>query len=89
MNGSSAQSPQPPQSLPQQQYHPTSLGTTNYSTFMTTEQQASMMERQRAQLAQQQGTQHQARSAAQASASTMGSPTKTQINGSSAVAAGL
>ena len=88
MNGGSAQSPQPQQSLPQQQYHQPPLGPTNYSTFMTTEQQSSMMERQRAQLAQQQGTQHQARSAAQASASTMGSPTKTQINGSSAVVAG-
>ncbi|TAQ87636.1 hypothetical protein B7494_g4064 [Chlorociboria aeruginascens] len=60
------------------------LGPTNYNTFMTTEQQSSMMERQRAQLAQQQGTQHQARNAAQAGA--MGTPSKPQING---VPAGL
>jgi hypothetical protein len=79
MNGAS-QSPQPQQT-------PQPLGlTTPYSTFMTTAEQASMMERQRAQLAQQQGLQQQARNAAQAS--TMGSPPKTQVNGS-ALAAGL
>jgi hypothetical protein len=76
-NGSSSQSPQPQQTQHQQ---PQPLGPTNYSTFMTTEQQSSMMERQRAQLAQQQaGTQQQARQMAQAA---MGSPSKTQINGS-------
>jgi hypothetical protein len=53
---------------------------------MTTEQQATMMERQRAQLAQQQGMQQQARNAAQAA---MGTPSKPQVNGNSAVAAGL
>jgi hypothetical protein len=79
MNGGNSQSPQP-------QYTQTT-GLTNYSTFMTQEQQSSMMERQRAQLAQQQGTQQQARNAAQAGA--MGSPSKTQVNGASAVAAGL
>jgi len=53
---------------------------------MTPEQQSSMMERQRAQLAaQQQGTQHQARNAAQAGA--LGSP-QPQISAGSAVAAG-
>jgi hypothetical protein len=78
-NGAS-QSPQP-------QHTPQPLGlTTPYSTFMTTAEQASMMERQRAQLAQQQGLQQQARNAAQAG--TMGSPPKTQVNGS-ALAAGL
>ena len=79
LNGGNSQSPQP-------QYTQTT-GLTNYSTFMTQEQQSSMMERQRAQLAQQQGTQQQARNAAQAGA--MGSPSKTQVNGASAVAAGL
>ncbi|RDL31869.1 Uncharacterized protein BP5553_09271 [Venustampulla echinocandica] len=72
----------------QAQYTPlpaTSL--TNYSTFMTQEQQSSMMERQRAQLAaQQQSAQQQARNAAQAA---LGSPSKTPVNGNSAVAAGL
>jgi hypothetical protein len=73
-NGASPQSPQP-QNAPQM------LGlTTPYSTFMTTAEQASMMERQRAQLAQQQGLQQQARNAAQAGV--MGSPPKTQVNGS-------
>ena len=81
MNGGSNPSHQP-QTAPQQQ-----LGPTNYNTFMTTEQQSSMMERQRAQLAQQQGLQQQmARNAAQAG--TMGSPSKSPINGN-AVTAGL
>lgn len=76
-----------PSPQPQPQGAPQPLGlTTPYSTFMTTAEQASMMERQRAQLAQQQGLQQQARNAAQAG--TMGSPPKTQINGS-ALAAGL
>jgi hypothetical protein len=79
MNGGSSQSPQPQHTQP-------ALGPTNYSTFMTTAEQASMMERQRAQLAQQQGLQQQARNAAQAGA--MGSPSKTQVNGNP-VAAGL
>ncbi|KAM3086414.1 hypothetical protein ACMFMG_000549 [Clarireedia jacksonii] len=83
-NGSS-QSPQPQPSSATAQPHHQPLGPTNYSTFMTAEQQSSMMERQRAQLAQQQGTQHQARNAAQASA--MGSP-QPQITSNSAVAAG-
>jgi hypothetical protein len=74
-NGHSSHSPQP--HVPQQSL-------TNYSTFMSAEQQSSMMERQRAQLAQQQGTQQQARQMAQAA---MGSPTK-QINGNP-VPAGL
>jgi len=57
-----------------------------YSTFMSAEQQASMMERQRAQLAQQQGMQQMARNAAQAGV--MGSPSKSQVN-ANAVPAGL
>ena len=81
MNGGSAPSHQP-QHPPQQPQ----LGPTNYSTFMTTEQQSSMMERQRAQLAQQQSLQHMARNTAQAGA--MGSPSKSQVNGN-AVTAGL
>ena len=80
MNGGPSPSPQP-QHAPQQP-----LGPSNYATFMTTEQQASMMERQRAQLAQQQGMQQMARNAAQAG--TMGSPSKSQVNGN-AVPAGL
>ena len=68
--------------VPQPQAPQQSL--TSYSTFMSAEQQSSMMERQRAQLAQQQGTQHQARQMAQAA---MGSSPK-QINGSP-VPAGL
>lgn len=74
-NGHPSQSPQP--HVPQQSL-------TNYSTFMSAEQQSNMMERQRAQLAQQQaGTQQQARQMAQAA---MGSPSK--INGNP-VPAGL
>jgi hypothetical protein len=80
MNGGPSPSPQP-QHAPQQ-----TLGPSNYATFMTTEQQASMMERQRAQLAQQQGMQQMARNAAQAGV--MGSPSKSQVNGN-AVPAGL
>ncbi len=87
INGSTSQQTpqQAPQQSSQQQYVPqTSSG---YSTFMTMEQQSSLMDRQRAQLAaQQQAAQQQARSAAQ---SAMGSPSKTQVNGSNPVAAGL
>jgi hypothetical protein len=79
MNGTPTQTPQP-------QYAHQPTGPSNYQTFMTTEQQATMMERQRAQLAQQQGMQQQARNAAQAA---MGTPSKPQVNGNSAVAAGL
>ena len=79
VNGGSSQSPQPQHAVQQ------ALGPTNYSTFMTTEQQSHMMERQRAHLAAQQETQQQARQLAQAA---MGSPPKAQVNGS-AVAAGL
>ena len=63
------------------------LGATGYHTVMTAEQQSTMMERQRAQLAQQQGTQQHARNAAQAGA--MGVSPTPQINGGSAVTAGL
>ena len=89
------QNPVPPQTMnggsaplnQQQNASQQQLGPTNYNTFMTTEQQSSMMERQRAQLAQHQGLQQQiARNAAQAG--TMGSPSKSQVNGS-AVTAGL
>lgn len=77
MNGTSTQA------APQQQYVSQAPSSSSYSTFMTTEQQSSLMDRQRAQLAQQQAhAQQQARLAAQASA--MGSPPK--VNG---VAAGL
>ena len=79
INGTPTQAPQP-------QYAHQPTGPSNYQTFMTTEQQATMMERQRAQLAQQQGMQQQARNAAQAA---MGTPSKPQVNGNSAVAAGL
>ncbi|KAI9743224.1 MAG: hypothetical protein M1818_003070 [Claussenomyces sp. TS43310] len=48
------------------QQAPGTLGATGYHTVMTAAEQSTMMERQRAQLAQQQGAQHQARSAAQA-----------------------
>ena len=86
MNGGHAPSPQL-QHTPQQQTGQT-MGQTasGYSTFMSAEQQASMMERQRAQLAQQQGMQQTARNAAQAGM--MGSPSKSQVNGN-AVPAGL
>ncbi|KAH6677391.1 hypothetical protein B0J14DRAFT_535867 [Halenospora varia] len=81
MNGATPQ-PTQPQYNPHQ---PTQM--TNYSTFMTQEQQSSMMERQRAQLAAQQAAaQQQARSQAQAG---LGSPSKNQVNGTNAVAAGL
>jgi hypothetical protein len=86
MNGSASQTPQP--------FGHQSSGLTNYSTFMTAEQQESMVGRQRAQLAAQQAqlaaqqanAQQQARNAAQAA---MGSPSKTQVNGGNPVAAGL
>jgi hypothetical protein len=85
MNGSASQSPQP--------FAHQSTGLTNYSTFMTAEQQESMVGRQRAQLAAQQAqlaaqqaSQQQARSAAQAA---MGSPSTTQVNGGNPVVAGL
>ncbi|KAG0647268.1 hypothetical protein D0Z07_7244 [Hyphodiscus hymeniophilus] len=79
LNGGSTPSHQQ-QSVPQPP-----LGPTNYQTFMTTEQQSSMMERQRAQLAQQQGLQQQiARNAAQAG--TLGSPSKSQVNGNALTA---
>jgi hypothetical protein len=62
------------------------LGATGYHTVMTAEQQSTMMERQRAQLAQQQGTQQHARNAAQTGAMSV-SPGP-QVNGGSAVTAG-
>jgi hypothetical protein len=77
-NGTASMSPQPlvPQSVPQQPQMPTTqFGATGYHTVMSAAEQANMMERQRAQLAQQQGIQHQARNAAQAGALN-GSPNK-------------
>lgn len=67
------------------QYTPNSNNlTSGYSTFMTQEQQSNMMERQRSLLAaQQQQTQQNARNAA------MGNASGGQVNGNSAVAAGL
>lgn len=82
-NGTSGHSSQPQVSQSQS----ASLGATGYHTVMTAEQQSTMMERQRAQLAQQQGTQQHARNAAQAGA--MGVSPGTQINGGNAVTAGL
>lgn len=61
------------------------LGATGYHTVMTAEQQSTMMERQRAQLAQQQGTQQHALNASQAGAMSV-SPGP-QVNGGSAVTA--
>ena len=78
-NGSSSQPGQLPYA------HQTS-GLTNYSTFMTQEQQSNMIERQRSAMAQQQASaQQQARSNAQPS---MGSPSKGQANGANPLAAG-
>ena len=80
MNGTPTQTPQP--AYAQQSGGP---GSMNYSTFMTTQEQSNILERQRAQLAQQQGfQQQQARSAAQG----LASPSKTAINGNYSVAAG-
>ncbi|CZR64220.1 related to tpa inducible protein [Phialocephala subalpina] len=78
MNGAAAQAPP-------SQYTPNSSNlTSGYQTFMTQEQQSSMMERQRSLLAaQQQQTQQNARNAA------MGNASGGQVNGNSAVAAGL
>jgi hypothetical protein len=81
-NGTSTPSGQP-QSTTQQGGN---LGATGYHTVMTAEQQSTMMERQRAQLAQQQGTQQHARNAAQAGAMSV-SPGP-QVNGGNAVTAG-
>jgi hypothetical protein len=83
INGGSTPSHQP-QHAPQ--HPPPQQQLTNYSTFMTTAEQSSMMERQRAQLAQQQGLQQMARNAAQPGA--MASPSKSQVNGNG-VPAGL
>lgn len=58
-NGGAPSTPQPQQPAP--------LGPTGYHTVMTPAEQSSMMERQRAQLAQQQGVQQAARNVAQAS----------------------
>ena len=62
------------------------VGAIGFHTVMTPEQQSTMMERQRAQLAQQQGTQQHARNAAQAGA--MSVSAGPQVNGGSAVTAG-
>lgn len=73
-NGSNP--PMTPQAPPQPK---TALGPTGYHTVMTSADQASLMERQRAQLAQQQGVQHQARNAAQAGA--LNGPPARQLQG--------
>lgn len=85
-NGGGSISPQPQvsQQAQQQQASTGNLGATGYHTVMTPEQQSTMMERQRAQLAQQQGTQHQARNAAQAGAMSV-SPAP-QVNGGAVTA---
>ncbi|KAI6709010.1 hypothetical protein JHW43_008466 [Diplocarpon mali] len=76
MNGSASQQ------TPQQQY--TSQTPSGYSSsFLTTQEQSSLMERQRAQLVAQQAQQQQARSVTQSS---MGPSSNNQTNG---VAAGL
>ncbi|KAA8566415.1 hypothetical protein EYC84_008981 [Monilinia fructicola] len=86
INGSS-QSPQPPpqpqQALPPQQHHQNSYN--NMSTFLTSGEQQTIIDRQRAQISQQQGAQNQTRNAAPTGP--MGSP-QPQINANSAVAAG-
>lgn len=69
MNGASSM-PSAPQA--QQQQYQRTVSSPYASSVMTTEQQASMMERQRAQLHQQQEIQEQARIAAQASAQLAG-----------------
>jgi hypothetical protein len=75
MNGSSSHAPQP------QFAH---QSTTNYSTFMTQAEQASLIDRQRAQMASQQATAQQ-----QARQVIMGSPSRSQaVNGTNPVAAG-
>ncbi|CAD6455966.1 85c7898d-6331-4c8d-aadb-0b9b19cd73bd [Sclerotinia trifoliorum] len=85
MNSSSqSPQPQPQQALPPQPHHQNSYS--NMSTFLTSGEQQTIIDRQRAQIVQQQGTQHQARNSAQAGS--LGSP-QPQINANSAVAAGL
>lgn len=91
-NGTASRSPvpapqQPVQSQPMQaQLSSGATGATGYHTVMTPAEQSNMMERQRAQLAQQHTTQHSARTAAQPG------PTSTspqpQTNGGSGVSAG-
>jgi hypothetical protein len=78
------QQPHQPQS--QGMHNVSALGPTGYHTVMTPAEQSGLMERQRAQLAQQQGVQVQARNAAQAGVGVLGSPAKqtqpqSQING--------
>jgi hypothetical protein len=85
VNGSTSQPSQPQAPQAQQPPQAANLGATGYHTVMTAEQQSTMMERQRAQLAQQQGTQVNARNAAQAGMSVSPGP---QVNGGSVVAAG-
>lgn len=81
MNGTPSQTPQP--AYPRQS---SGTGAMNYSTFMTTQEQSNILERQRAQLAQQQGfQQQQARSTSQAG---LGSPSKAPVNGNYSVTAG-
>ncbi|TVY24667.1 hypothetical protein LHYA1_G006872 [Lachnellula hyalina] len=80
-----------PQATPAQYSQPRQ--TTGYSTFMSQEQQQLMLERQRAQLANQQQARHAAQAAQTvinngSDARSPSTPTP-QINGSSAVAAGL
>ncbi|QSZ31999.1 hypothetical protein DSL72_001568 [Monilinia vaccinii-corymbosi] len=85
MNGSSqSPQPQPQPALPLQQHHQNSYN--NMSTFLTSGEQQTIIDRQRAQISQQQGAQNQARNASQAGS--MGSPPP-QINANSAVVAGL
>lgn len=83
MNGTTSQSQTPQQAYPRQS---SGTGAMNYSTFMTTQEQSNILERQRAQLAQQQGfQQQQARSSGQTG---LGSPSKAPMNGNYSVTAG-
>lgn len=81
-NGNVASSAQVQGSTPQSG----GLGATGYHTVMTDEQQSTIVERQRAQLAQQQGSQQHARNTAQAGA--MGVSPRPQVNGGSVITAG-
>ncbi|KAI9829570.1 MAG: hypothetical protein M1819_006075 [Sarea resinae] len=78
--------PQPPaqQAPAQQAPTPSAVGASGFHTWMTAEQQASMMERQRAQLAQQNQTQPQARVAAQANMTRQSPDTPEPQNGQNA-----
>ncbi|CAG8950937.1 hypothetical protein HYFRA_00003155 [Hymenoscyphus fraxineus] len=81
MTGGSPQVTQPPQSQPSQ--------STGYHTYLTQQEQATMMEQQRAKLAAQTQQQNAVQQQARAAQAALGTPSQSQVNGTNAVIAGL